>query len=297
MKALIFSDIEVHPYQEFGSEKRLKNCLDVITGAFDLACSEEVDCIMFCGDLTDQPGVLPISVVNRLTEVFQNGFREVNIPFFSISGNHDQPKKYRNHKKHETTQDFLDRVFDNYILLDNRIVQFKGFRIRGIPYYDERFPDNFLDSWNKMSTFDICLTHQAPEEVDVPYDTLAIPVHDGITFNGHVHEPKILRKDLVNVGAGLSKSFGDTGDRFYWIAEFDKEGNDLNLLSSLRQVETGMPKFGHTEDCEFYREKKELKARTVEIDVNLSREEMLRQWSDKNDEAKKYLEFGLECLS
>lgn len=293
MKALIFSDVEVHPYKQFGSGQRLDRCIEVIEKAFKTASENRCDVIMFCGDLTDQPSQMPTSVVNRLTDLFARCFKDYGIPFISISGNHDQPKKYRGLEKQQTTQDFLDLSFEDFHLIDNRKIKVRDFVVGGIPYYDERFPENFLQAWDKLGDMDIRLIHQTPSELDVPYDTIEIPNSKGITFCGHIHEAKELRSDLIIVGAALSKSFGDSGDRYFWVVEFDKSLPDLHFIGGIEKIETGMPKFGE----DYVREKKEFETRVATIDVNLSDREMLKQFAGSDSEAKKFIDYGFKCLN
>lgn len=293
MKTLIFSDVEVHPYKQFGSDQRLDCCIEVIDKAFKTASENGCDVIMFCGDLTDQPSQIPISVVNRLTDLFSRCFKTYGIPFVSISGNHDQPKKYRSLERHQTTQDFLDLAFDEFHLIDNRKIKVGDFIVGGIPYYDERFPENFLEAWDNLGEVDIRLIHQTPSELDLPYDKIKIPQSKGITFCGHIHDSKELRSDLIIVGAALSKSFGDSGDRYFWIVEFDKSLSDLHFIGGIETVETGMPKFGE----DYVRERKEFEMRVATIDVNLSDKEMLEQFADSDSDAKKFIDYGLKCLS
>lgn len=292
MKYLVFGDVEVHPYRRFNEgDRRLINCLEVIKGAFDKAVENECDFILFTGDIIEQANRIDFRVIRYLYEVLEHCFSETDLNVYAISGNHDQPDSYGEDKY--SFIDLITSMFQGrFNCIDNDLFEFDGWRIGGIPYIDERFPEKFAEAFQALRGCDIVLIHQTPTGLDVPFNTIDVPKTDSLKLCGHIHKPQSLRDDLMVIGGGLSKNFGDTGDRYYWI---------IDGVEVVDLIETGMPKFGRTPKFEYY--EPELTApEQVEVDESQvfdiveGKKNLVAKWCDSNDLGDGVKNAGINCL-
>jgi len=219
MKALIFGDLQVHDYKKYNEDgERLYICLDVLQDLFGVADEEQADAILFVGDLFDQPKHLLTLVINTVTDAFSDMFKKYpHIQFFAISGNHDHADKNLIHAAATSTLTWLDRVFDNFIVIDNGAMEFKdGTRVYGIPYY-KRIEDfiEVANSFDSSTSRSILLMHQTPEGIfnehipaDIDPEHECFDTFDHI-FCGHIHQYQKISKKFYIVGSPLARDAGE----------------------------------------------------------------------------------------
>jgi DNA repair exonuclease SbcCD nuclease subunit len=233
-KAIVFSDLHVHPYKAFNEGgRRLKNCIAFLDYIFKLADANGIKIILMPGDLFNNMQIMATKAVNAVAVCLQENFELYpDIALIAISGNHDDAEKNLPEDPAESALDYLDYVFPNFILLDHYPHTFHtagGTTIRGLRYYEhtEHFRAVLEEASKEKdhgNTF--LLMHQTvgsglPIEDDIePTDPLFD--HFSMVFNGHIHESQQLTDKFINVGSPISRDAGDIGKaKGFWIVDLD----------------------------------------------------------------------------
>lgn len=69
MEVVVFSDLHVHNYKNFDRNgSRLENCLKVLDDVFAFANGNDINTILFAGDIVDQQQAVPTVASNALME-------------------------------------------------------------------------------------------------------------------------------------------------------------------------------------------------------------------------------------
>ena len=232
-KAIVFSDLHVHPYKSHNEGgRRLKNCIAFLDYIFKLADKNDIQLILMPGDLFNNMQIMATKAVNAVAKCFRKNFEDYpEIALIMISGNHDFSEVNLLGSKAESALEHLKTVFwRNIVLLDNLVGGFTtdgGHSIWGIPYFEhsEHFR-KMLEALNNIAEPNILLMHQTvgsglPIEDDIePTDPLFD--HFSMIFNGHIHESQQLTDKFINVGSPISRDAGDIGKaKGFWIVDLD----------------------------------------------------------------------------
>ncbi len=217
---VIFTDLHIHNYQKFSNNSsRLNNCLDVLSEMFKIANKNNLP-ILFVGDLFDKQVLLPVEVINKTIEHFADLFDKFpNTKFYAISGNHDQASKNTIAKPAITALSSLDRVFENFILIDNETVKINNYVVHGIPYYE--YIEDFYEKLSNVKA-DILLIHQAPNGISDKYIHTNMDISFAKNFKlvlcGHIHKAEKLKDNFIVLGSPLHKDLSDEGQiKGYYI--------------------------------------------------------------------------------
>lgn len=92
MRLLFFSDLHVHTWSEFGTEARLEDCVSVLSDVREYAKQHDISVVIFGGDMFHKKGVVMTRPYVRVAEELA-AFRNANIEFYSLDGNHDHEAK------------------------------------------------------------------------------------------------------------------------------------------------------------------------------------------------------------
>jgi len=239
MRAIVFSDLHVHPWAAFsrldenGTNNRLADTLAVLEIVAKTAKAKKADCIFFAGDFfhTQRIDAETIHLAAEALQVFS-----INTPIIAIEGNHDQAAKIRN----LTSVSGL-RVPSQWHWLRGNELQVKGVTVWGAPYGFEGYPDPIPD---------VTLLHRGVRGADVSDYFLSPFEHDlaaedaklyakKLVICGHYHKPQVFRGEttILIPGSPLQHTWGDTGqDRGIWMA-------DINDTVELTFIPLDMPKF------------------------------------------------------
>ena len=118
MQLVIFSDLHVHAFPEFGAESRLQDCISVLSDIRAYCIANGVKHVIFGGDLFHKRGViytrLYVQVANELL-----AFRDAGIAFYAVDGNHD-------HEDSEGTTHALQPLMAGKLICG---IGRKGFRV------------------------------------------------------------------------------------------------------------------------------------------------------------------------
>ncbi len=231
MRAIVFSDIQIHSYKNFNTgNSRLTNCLDCLEMIFAYARKKEVDVLLFPGDFFDMQKLLPIAVINhtvdRLISLFD---RYPEMIMYMVSGNHDYGTQKLLGKPVETSLHFLSQIFpDHMILMDDIWVETSGIRLYGLPYYE--YSEHYYQQLESFEVdpkeFNILLTHATamgysniPGVIDPHHE--AFKKFD-LVLSGDIHKKSWLADNFLMSGICMHRDAGDAGDeKGIWLLDTD----------------------------------------------------------------------------
>lgn len=249
MKFLVFSDLHIHNYKKFDDNgSRLLNCLKVLLDIFHYAAENDIEHILFCGDLFDQQKSLPTEVINKTIDVFSDLFETYpKIQFITISGNHDHSSKNTLNHEAITALSHLDKIFHKFHLIDDKNYQIDSnegrIEILGVPYYSHK--EHFLEMVPKNAVSckrQLLMIHQTPQHSNdmIPFDCRAEDFENfDFVFCGHIHKHERLTRNFVIVGSPLHRDLGDEGLEKGFLV-YDSEVNDF------LKINLDYPKFERT---------------------------------------------------
>lgn len=237
MRILIFSDLHLHKWAygssiENGMNSRLRAQADVFGQILNSVIDNEIEEVVFCGDLFHLKG----SIADEVLKVAYEGFQALtaHAPVTLLVGNHDTNRKDRsihslhwlralpnlnvvNSEYHNNWGSFLSYTEDEQVLLkflkevpnDNMVFLHQG--IRGL----------------KMGSGFV-----VPNEIFHPD---MVPYGVPRVFTGHYHKSQVLGRIRV-VGSTMQHDWGDSGDRRGWLY--------MNtVLDSCKFFESKAPRF------------------------------------------------------
>lgn len=229
MKALFFSDIHFHFWQQFNANnRRLQSQLAVFEKLVRISYKEGCP-LFFGGDMFNSPKEIANEllgyVIPYMKEIFKT-YPEVTV--YAISGNHDMSKPNTFNSRSPSYVKTLSEIFENFVCIDFDSKEFSDFVIHGIPYLEHN--EGLMSYVNAIelnpSKQNILLIHTAFKGQK---DTNGVVVGDGenlieknfdrfdLTFSGHVHKHSLLSKKRISIGAPMQLRASDMDGRFgYW---------------------------------------------------------------------------------
>lgn len=209
MRILIFSDIHLHNWLQFGGSrdremsKRLQQQEDVLNQITDICQKEKVGLMLFGGDWFHLVGAHPTEVLHVTNRFFEKN----TIPFIPVIGNHDLIATKNPEWFHIATT-----------LLEGRDPAEIPFKLRLVHYHDDVRAD-------EIEGYDIVLLHKQPKVTNefgyqfdgVEWDVLA--KRNRLVFFGHYHSRIELTPNCIVVGSPMHLTFGDKGDRGVYIVD------------------------------------------------------------------------------
>lgn len=220
MKLVIFSDLHLHNFRDFnkvpdGRLITIGNCLKEIV---DYAKTIDAP-ILFGGDLTQIPGMIPTKVSRMLKHLDSYTTYNGRIVYY-ISGNHDHAVKHIGQGKRLVTS--LNVMGNNWLSLDDS--PFIGSDVPcifGIPHYDDmNLFHARLEAVAEEATPDsILMIHQTPSGIsnsNIPGEVDPhSPLFDkfSLVLCGHIHKHEQLTDKFWVVGSPLHHDLGDKGQK------------------------------------------------------------------------------------
>lgn len=241
MRALIFSDLHNHTYQEFstlieGTNSRLLehiSCMDRIAAD---AKDYEVDAIFFTGDVYHLKNYVDSQVIRLTMEKFRK-LSEI-APLIVCPGNHDYKGWGADPVLLEVIREFVKEVHTGDEILCG------GWKIRIFPYVrniDElnaRLQDyHYEEKTIGLFHQDIVGQQYGKFLVEKGLDSKQISEKFVFSFVGHFHSQKQIEKNVWSVGSPLMISFSETDHTKGWLIL------DTELGEVLPIVNTESPKF------------------------------------------------------
>lgn len=326
MKAILFSDLHIHDYKQFNSDhKRLENCLQVLRDVAKAAHDNDIDTILFVGDLYDTQRALLTRVVNRTVETFVELFKTYpDLYWFGITGNHDQSEKSL-YKGVETipAESALQHIADisegRFIICDQKVVNiYDEILLAGLPYYEykEHYEEALKDITKERPDSKLkryLMIHQTPiDPTGNPMIKTEADPQDEIygnydyVFCGHIHQRKQLNDKFLIVGSPIHRDLGDEGEKKgYLIFDFDTDEYEFVYLDAYPEYKQVYRK-DHEEgrdggDYVVVKPDPEVisssMANAENFSVDLSQEALVENyWKEVEGTDRKILEAGLKCL-
>ncbi|PVU78393.1 exonuclease SbcCD subunit D [Sulfolobus islandicus] len=175
--------------RQYSLAEREKDIYDVFSQLIDIAIKERVDAVIHSGDLFDVSNpttnalVIAVKILKKL--------KDANIPFLSIPGDHDTPKR----KGYIIPHNILTELDLIKILNYDKPYIIKDIEIYGIPHIptvSKNVLVSTLSSLKPKSSRSILLLHQGVKQI-LPYDGSwqmelgSLPKGFGYYALGHLH--------------------------------------------------------------------------------------------------------------
>jgi len=241
MRALIFADLHAHNFREFselreGINSRLAEqllCIDRITVK---AAEKKADLVLFLGDLFHLKNSLDSKVIQLVSAKMKQLAHAAPAGLWFVPGNHD----YIKWDKDAAILEVLEELGSGQICLFPEMsqVSIEEWQIIIAPY--SRRPETTDQALRTMAIQEnsIFLGHQdlmgqkygcTPVAKGLDPDLLASKFR--WSFVGHFHDSKLVRPNVISVGAPLQLSFGAMAEKTgYWLL-------DTKLAQPLQFVE------------------------------------------------------------
>jgi DNA repair exonuclease SbcCD nuclease subunit len=231
-KVLIFSDLHLHnwPYGatiENGMNSRLKVQADFLDYIAEYSAENEIDYVIFCGDLVHTHGRLDIEVMDVALDKLPKIAGSVKQRCIAIRGNHDMKSLNMD----------IGRLFKNssWEYHDKPVISI-GQLFNFFPYSEDNFISQLASNhFNGGNRFNIVFMHQGVKGVpmgsgfEIPDEDFT-PEHaenqpNVLFFTGHYHKHQQVRDNLTVIGSPMQHTWGDMGDdRGFIILDTDTSG-------------------------------------------------------------------------
>jgi DNA repair exonuclease SbcCD ATPase subunit/DNA repair exonuclease SbcCD nuclease subunit len=221
VKFLAFSDLHLHNPGNFGVDlttglsKRLLEQQKVTTQIVNIAVEEEVDAVLFIGDLVHSVGSVSTEVLNT-AHLFFNSLRSKSIPVYFVPGNHDL-----NNRKNPKWYNYSCKVFEPSQPPKN---------IKLIGFHEK------VD-YEEVRGYDIVAIHQTPINARVGnyvfkegFNWEELARNNKLVLCGHIHQRQHLADNCIIVGSPMQLTFGDAGDRGIYIVDSDSGAAEFRKL-------------------------------------------------------------------
>lgn len=88
MRFVLFSDLHVHRFAEFGADSRMNDCISVLKDVRNYCIKNSVWHVFFGGDLFHVKGVVHTKPYVMVAEELK-AFKDAGVTFYAVDGNHD----------------------------------------------------------------------------------------------------------------------------------------------------------------------------------------------------------------
>lgn len=241
---LIFSDIHIHSHKR--SIKRIDDCLEVLDWVFDTAENNEINQILFLGDLFHDRQKIDVLVYQKTFELFlkrQVSDRSKPLDIFLLIGNHDM---YHRDRWDINSVSPMSAIPGIQVIDKPTTINILGHKFDFMPHAEN--PLDGLASFKgkrkylcgHLSVHGATLNHSGMEaDVIVEHDGDMIKVDKECftkwehTFLGHYHGQQMVSENVEYIGSPLQLNFGesfqkkhlcifnpDTGERRYVDNDF-----------------------------------------------------------------------------
>ena len=265
MKLAIFSDLHIGFYGD-RSGQRLENTLKCLDFILDICQENNIENVLFCGDLFDRESYLKVETVNAASKFFIDNLKK-HINVYCINGNHDFVSiNTANGKVTNSSLEFAINSLKNWRHVDHEPIQIHShkninFWIQGIDYHTyKRDFNKALDkavryvqktkhaaASNQEHKF-ILMVHQTPTNIENTMIEPEIDINDkrlknyDAIFCGHIHKPQRLQSENNNifevVGSPIHRDRGDVDDQKRFIIldleKFKTASYPINMFPEFR---------------------------------------------------------------
>jgi DNA repair exonuclease SbcCD nuclease subunit len=254
MRILLFSDLHGHAFRQCsttlknGRNSRLQDAIDVLDEIYDVCLNQEIDGVLFGGDLFHTKGTLKVSTFNAIFEGIAKIKTAVNF-FGMLVGNHDQDTKIGDTHACYAFSSILT-VMDHPGWYAFEAADGEPLQVYAIPYTTDK---NQVEA--DLKTFgsaqppgytSLCLAHLGVSGAEVGSNFVLIS-EDNITikalmdakfdhvFLGHYHRPQVLAPRVHYIGATHQHNWGDVGQERGFLI--------YDTSDKYKYLESNAPKF------------------------------------------------------
>lgn len=239
-KFLLFSDIHVHPHKK--SQSRLADCLKALEWVFETAKAEDVDYVLFGGDLLHDRQKIDTLTYVKVYNILSN-YQNERFKIFLVVGNHDM--WFANDWSVASVKPF--ESIKNIEVISEP----KNLNLLGVDWFFLPYTHNPVDELKKCTTkmsetyllghlsIDGAKLNSSGSVADVVIE------HDGdmvrvskdmflqfkIAFFGHYHSYQKLAENVMYIGSPLQLSYGEVGDKKHIIV-LDSDKNNLKYIEN-----------------------------------------------------------------
>lgn len=230
---LVISDIHLNIWNYGNTEDRLNRDIQDIVDAIDYGIQNNVDAVLFCGDIFHTHGTISTLVLSKLFGGLSKFRSWLSTRAIFIPGNHDLVYKSTARVNSICFLEHFGRV-----AIDQTAFFIPNFpMVSALPYTeDETKLDSFLS--NSLIDNSIVIMHQGVSGVEVNSKGFTLNealkpslIPDNIlhAFTGHYHSKKSVNNKLTIPGALIQHNFGDAGEERGFL-DVTIEGKNVEIL-------------------------------------------------------------------
>jgi DNA repair exonuclease SbcCD nuclease subunit len=240
-KFLIFSDIHIHPHKK--SQERLQDCLKALDWVFQKAIENNVDSVMFGGDLLHDRQKIDSLTYMEVFNILEK-YQDKKFKTYLLLGNHDL--WFANNWRVSSVIPF--KALKNIEVIDRTESKI----INGISWHFIPYTHDPIVELEKLKTENVkdsyLLAHLAVDgaklnsfgsvsDVIVEHDGDMVIVNKNLftkykrAFFGHYHGPQKLSKTIEYIGSPLQLSFGEVNEDKHVII-LDTDDNSVSYIKN-----------------------------------------------------------------
>jgi len=226
-KVLLFSDIHIHNHKK--SYERLEDCLKALQWVFDTAKKENINNILFGGDILHERQKIDIFVYNKIYNVLSENLNKSNINFYCLLGNHDL---WFNEKTSISGVYPFQSIKGFKVISNPETISIEDSDWDFLPFTHD--PIDSLKTFDKnnvknrfllghISIDGACLNSGLISDVIIEHDGEMVKVSKEIftnykhSFFGHYHQSQNLADNVEYIGSPLELSFGEAEEQKHII--------------------------------------------------------------------------------
>lgn len=239
MKAMIFSDLHAHNYQEFAAitedvNTRFLDCMDFMDRLTARAAEFKPDAILFGGDVYHLKNNVDSRVIKMTIEAFAELAKVA--PVYMCAGNHD----YKGWNQDPALIEILSGFVFNIVHGEHCEIGNTGWAVDIFDFRRDIEEVKSLARLVQKRKKTIALFHQDIEGAFYPGNNVAAEVglnaaelgkKFDFSFVGHNHNAHVYGHNVISIGAPLQHNFGDTNEkRGHW--ELDTDAQQLDFIEN-----------------------------------------------------------------
>lgn len=228
-KVLLFSDLHAHTYREFAGppvdavnlNSRLENCLHVLDAVLNYAIKNDIEKVIFAGDLFHKRNVIQTAMYNLVWNRVAL-FAKSEVDLYLLVGNHDQTTLDGRIHSLEPMQEIAHVIYKPTIVEITR-----GAYWQFVPYMEKvsdlkkamQGPANFLVAHAGLAGAVTGPVEYQPDEAMKPSD---VPEYE-FAFFGHYHKRQKMRDKCWYIGSPIQQHRGEREEEAKGFLVFDTD--------------------------------------------------------------------------
>lgn len=240
-KVLLFSDLHVHPHKR--RQERLEDCLKALDWVFDVADQEDIQSILFGGDLFHDRQRIEVFTYQRTFETLIKRLSSNKYKLYLLLGNHDI---WYNDDTSISSVIPLSSLPGVKIISKPERLKIEGSYWDFIPFTHnpivtleelKAMPGNPEYALGHIAVDGAILHGSQQADVAIEHDGDMVTISPSLfdhykhTFLGHYHAEQRVSNKVEYIGSPLQLSFGEAFQQKHIIA-FDGKTGDRNYIEN-----------------------------------------------------------------